>query len=163
MMIAQTAADSQTPSPVPPWLVETLKLIFSWAILMPIAVIVSGKLLAQRFNLRTRTKQLFRIPVIGVFDVQANDDEVILGFSGFITTLFLVSILAGKAVYHLFRVQFGIDPGHFNCLCIFSSFATVVWTLAVFIFGGGGRGPLAPVRDEHAELIEQLSTRPPPP
>lgn len=158
MAATSTPKTDLASNPVPPLLEDSIKTIFSWVILMPIAVIVSGKLLSQRFKLASGSTQIFRISIIGLFEIRADDDEVILGFSGFFVTLFLVAIIAGKLIYERFKLQFGLDPGQFNCLCIFSSFATVVWSFALYLLAGATKGPMGPVRNEHAELIEKITT-----
>jgi len=139
---------------------SAIKFIFSWVALMPIAVIVSGHFLSQVFRLnRSRNPQFFRIPIPRVIEIRADGDSVLLGFSGFLITLFLVAVLAGKAVYELFKMQFGIDPGQFNALCIFSSLATVLWSSVVFLIR---RGPIKETQEltqEHDRLIEQVTAK----
>lgn len=112
---------------------QAVKFIFSWVILMPIAVIVGGKFLSQVLPQFTGAKQLLRIAVKGIMEVAATDNEVIYGFGGFILTLFIVSVYGGNEVYPLVKSKFGIDPGHFNSLCVFCSFANVVWSFGIFI------------------------------
>lgn len=152
-------SESQNQGEVAAFLLGVLKIIFSWVVLMPIAVIVSGKLLAQRLSLPTATKQLFRIPISGVLEINARNSEVILGFSGFLTTLFLLAITAGKQIYTLFKFQFGVDPGHFNSLCIFSSFATVVWSSLWFFLSRNSTSPLQSLREEHDKLIKEIAEK----
>lgn len=136
-----------------------VKAIFSWIILMPIAVIVSGKLLAYRFKLGGASKQLFRIPIVGLFHIQADNDEVVLGFSGFLLTLFFSGGLAGHAIHRFFQYQFGIDPGQFNTLCVFSSFATVVWAFFLYLLTSSRTGPLGDVVEEHTRLLDKVSKK----
>ena len=124
---------------------------------MPVAVIVSGKMLAIRFRLTVQDKQWLKIPLPYVAKIQATGAEVILGFSGFFLTLFVITVPAGRIVYEMFRYQFGIDPGQFNSLCIFSSFATVVWSSIAYALSATKSGPLSGVSDEHKKLIEDLS------
>lgn len=136
-------------------LLDGVKVIFSWMILMPIAVIVSGRMLAQRFKLAGGSQQLFEIPIKGVLVIGAKNDEVTLGFAGFFFTLFLVALAGGKNIYDLVKSHFGIDPGHFNSLCIFSSFATVVWSTIWFVLSKQ-ISPLKPLREEHERLIKDI-------
>ena len=124
---------------------------------MPVAVIVSGKLLSQRFKLDVGDAQLLRIPIFGLLVIQAGGAEVILGFSGFLLTLFFLAVLAGKTVYALFCYQFGVDPGQFNALCVFSSFATVVWSVLLYLLTVSRTGVLDSVKKEHDALIQALS------
>src|SRR5688500_8373310 len=110
---------------------KAIKFIFSWVVLMPISVIIGGKLLAQVLKLNVRSTQLFKITIPRLFIIQATDSEVIMGFTGFIITLVLIAVPAGPTAYAMFVKQFGVDPGHFNSLCVLSSFATVMWTFAL--------------------------------
>lgn len=138
-------------------LTDAISYIFSWVILMPIAVIVSGKLMAQRLKLVSSSKQLFKIPIPGVLTIQARNDEVILGFAGFLVTLVVVGFIGGPTAYKLMIERFGIDPGHFNSLCVVSAFLTVLWSFVVFIVSSGGGG--GDFSKEHEELINELAQR----
>ncbi len=62
---------------------DALKFIFSWIVLMPIAIIISGRYLGQLFKLPGRRKQFFQISIPHVISIRAQDDEVIFGFSLF--------------------------------------------------------------------------------
>lgn len=136
-----------------------IKFIFSWVILLPIAIIVSGKFLTKPIFFSVNTKQLFKIE-IGILKIQATDEEVILGFAGFIITLFVSAMYGGKDVYELVKGRFGIDPGQFNSLCIFSSFSMVVWSCALFFIIELARHFLSGPREkeliERDKLIEKL-------
>ena len=147
-------------SPIPSWLADGIKFVFSWVILMPVAVIVSGKLLAQRFKLVSNADDIFRIPIRGLFVIEAKNDEVVLGFSGFLLTLFIIAVAAGHIVYDLFKYQFGVDPGQFNSLCVFSSFATVLWTAILYVLTATKSGPLQSVQQEHNALIKSIAEQP---
>ena len=114
------------------WVSEAAETLFSWAVLMPIAVIVSGKLLAKPIKFSVDSEQSFKIS-IKLLNIQATGGEVILGFAGFIITLFGFGTFGGKAIYELVKANYGIDPGHFNSLCMFSSFTTVIWSTIVFM------------------------------
>lgn len=136
-----------------------IKFIFSWVILLPIAIIVSGKFLTKPVSFSVNSKQLFKIE-IGILTIQATDEEVILGFAGFIITLFASAMYSGKGVYELVKAGFGIDPGQFNSLCIFSSFSMVVWSCALLIITELAKHLFSGPRDkemvERDKLIEQL-------
>ena len=139
---------------------KAISFVFSWLVLMPVAVIVSGKLLAQVLLLRGATKQLFRIHVPPVLDVSASDDEVILGFSSFIICLLLIGLPAGPIAYAILKTQFGIDPGHFNSLCVLSAFVNVLITFAVtIIIGQIRRTPTDQTALEHERRIEEIARR----
>jgi hypothetical protein len=137
------------------------KTIFSWAVLMPIAVIISGKLLAQPLKISIDTDQYFAIPIPKILYLRANGGEVILGFAGFIITLVLTAIIGGQSAYIMFRDRFGIDPGQFNSLCIFSSFMTVIWSVLIwlltFLLSKAKQSAPDPVAQERDELIIKLA------
>lgn len=141
---------------------ETLiKFIFSWVILMPIALIVSGKFIAQPIPLKVNSKQLFKIS-LGMLVVEATDDEVIYGFTGFIITFLLVAIIGGKDAYALVKNNFGVDAGQFNSLCILSSFSTVLWSFLLFIlwklFSNVTNGDKRQLK-ERDDLIEEIAKK----
>jgi hypothetical protein len=145
------------------FLVEVFKYIFSWAVLMPIAVIISGKLLALPFKVPVETDQRFVVPIPKILHLQANNGEVILGFAGFIITLVFIALAGGKPAYELFKSHFGIDPGHFNSLCILSSFLTVIWSVSLWlgnlVLSKRRKDPAAAERDELIlKLAEKLNS-----
>jgi hypothetical protein len=113
--------------------------IFSWIIIMPTAVILSGKLLAPRLKLPAWSEQTFdiKIPPIGptMYRVNANNGEVVVGLSSFLLCLLILAMTAGPAAYEKFRINFGIDPGHFNSLCVFSSLIQISCCFIIFIAG----------------------------
>ena len=116
-----------------PDITEIIKFIFSWVILLPISVIVSGKLIAQYLKLRGSPKQLFRIKIPPILTIEATGSEVTLGFAGFITTLLVVGLPFGHTAYELIKWNLGLpDPGQFNCICVLSSFSTVLWSFFVY-------------------------------
>lgn len=115
------------------WLTDTIKTIFSWVILMPISVIISGKLLSQPFRLTVGPDEFFTVPIPKILFIRATGSEVIFGFTGFIITLLLLGLLAGPSAYVTFRSRFGLDPGQFNSLCILSSFITVIWSTMIWL------------------------------
>lgn len=116
------------------WLEPLIKSVFSWVVLMPIAVILTGKILAKLIRFSVGTKQLFRIPLKHVV-VQATGGEVVLGFAAFIVTLLLMGVIAGPGAYELVKKNYGIDPGHFNALCMLSSFVSVAVSFGIFLLG----------------------------
>jgi hypothetical protein len=137
-------------------LLVVFKWIFSWVILMPIAVIISGTLLAKRFRFDVASRQHFIIPIPKVLRMEATDEEVILGFAGFFITLVIIALSCGQGVYVLFRSQFGIDPGQFNSLCILSSFITVIWSVIIWLTDKARTALPDPSALERDELILRL-------
>src|SRR5437016_6208137 len=100
---------------------DTLKFICSWIVLLAIGVIVSGKLLAQKLKIDTGPGQLFRIPIKGIFTIEATNGEVVLGVSFYLICLLFLGWAFGASLQQWVRVHFGIDPGQFNALGFVSS------------------------------------------
>lgn len=123
---------------------------------MPIAVIVGGKLTSQVMRLQAGSRSILRIVVPPVIDVRATDDEVIFGFSGFIIMLLTIGLPFGHRVYDLFRLQYGIDPGAFNSLCVMSSFANVLLAMILFLFSRLRRAANNPRQLEYEKKISEL-------
>jgi hypothetical protein len=143
-----------------PLLEPAIKTIFSWIVLMPIAVIVSGHLLSQIFRLqRPDQQQYFRIPIPRFIEIRADGDSVILGFTGFFITLLILSTLSGKAIYGIFKEQFGIDPGQFNALCVFSALSTVLWSAILYLILRSRIRNAEALAVEHSSLIEKASSK----
>jgi hypothetical protein len=140
-------------------LTTILKFLFSWIVLLPIGVIVSGKFLAQRFKLADEAPQELRIQLKGVVLVQSTNEEVILGFAAFIITLLLIGVSAGRVAYDYFLTHFGVDPGHFNSLCVLSSFSSVFWSCLVYLVSGARTSPDPGLRTEHTRLIKRLTKK----
>ncbi len=130
---------------------------------MPIAVIISGKLVARTLKIGGQSNQIFRISVPKIFHLQAKNDEVILGFTLFLITLLSMGLIAGKSAYKLLVADFGIDPGQFNALCVLSAFAdvTVAFTSFLILEKIPRTSKLSQEANakEHDQLIEQLGRR----
>ncbi|MFB2827684.1 hypothetical protein [Aeromonas veronii] len=109
-----------------------LESVFSWILLASISIITSGWFLAHPISNTIATDQKFVINLIAL-KIQATGSQVILGFAGFIITTLLSGVMAGQWVYTLVKDNFGIDPGQFKSICMFSSFLTVAWSFAFFI------------------------------
>jgi hypothetical protein len=154
-------SQGQTPSAAGNFsLIEAaIAFVFSWVVLMPIGVIIGGKLLSNLLPLPVATGQFLRIPIPPLLDIRATGQEVVLGFAGFIVTLLAMGVAAGSRAHTFFSAHFGVDPGHFNSLCVLSSFTVVTWALVLFLVvllvaklrRKGG------VEREHERLITELS------
>jgi hypothetical protein len=120
----------------PSYLTDTVKFIFSWVILLPIGVIISGKMLTQRLKLQVGTGHLIRISVPKVLTVQATGAEVILGFTWYIICLLLLGITFGTMMHTFVVAHFGIDPGQFNALGFMSSLFAASISFVIFLLGG---------------------------
>ncbi|WP_394167499.1 hypothetical protein [Photobacterium piscicola] len=111
---------------------SALESVFSWIFLASISIITSGWFLAHPISQTIATDQKFVINLL-VLKIQATGSQVILGFGGFIITTLLSGAVAGEWIYELVKISFGIDPGQFKSICMFSSFLTVAWSFFFFI------------------------------
>ena len=106
---------------------------------------------------------IFRIRIPSILKFEAKDDEVILGFTAFIITLLVVAVLGGENAYQFFVRRFGIDPGHFNALCVLSAFATVFWSflafLSVLLISALARSRNESTVRERAALLREIARR----
>jgi len=106
--------------------------IFSWAVLLPAAVILSGHFLASVFPMRGVTGIIFKIS-LWFLRLEARNDEVILGLAGFLITFGIVAFSGGEAFYRYAAIQFGINPGQFHTLCFASAIITVAWSVTLWL------------------------------
>lgn len=144
------------------WIEVIIRFVFSWIILMPISVIITGKLLAKPIKFSVTSKQVFQIP-LRILIIQATGGEVVLGFTGFIITLFILGVADGPDAYALVKTNFGIDPGQFNSLCMLSSFITVAWSFALFllhsVFSGTGASSFIKDKVRYDAQIQHLTAK----
>ena len=139
-----------------------LRFVFSWVILMPVSVIIAGKLLARVLRVGGQSEEFFGVNIPKLFRLHARNDEVVLGFTLFIITLLVTALSAGRAIYHLFVRDFGIDPGQFNSICVLSSFLDVALSGIVFVVldkGSGVRSKAKSAAVERDNLITDLSEK----
>jgi hypothetical protein len=145
------------------WLEVALSFIFSVVMISPLGVIIGGKFLAPILPLTIGSAQLFRIRVPMLLDIQATNQEVILGFAGYMATLFFMGVFAGVEAHIFFREHFGVDPGHFNSLCALSGFGVVIWSLLLFVLvlvlSKARQVASDPVRREHEQLVNDIRKR----
>ncbi|GAA4468573.1 hypothetical protein [Phytohabitans houttuyneae] len=143
------------------FLEDGLKFVFSWVALMPIAVIVSGKIVGTSLKMPRQTKQMFRIPVPRILNLEARGDEVVFGFAAFFLNFMAIALPAGRPAYNMFVDRFGVDPGQFNSLCILSSFAAVCTSIlfvAALRFSGRLRSATDGTLREHARMINEIAS-----
>jgi hypothetical protein len=144
------------------WITVVIKFIFSWLILLPVAVIITGKLLSKLINFGSDSKQILRIP-LKIFQVEANGGEVILGFACLLIMFFLVAVFGGESIYTLVKTNFGIDPGQFHAICFFSSLASVCFSTLIFlihyVFTKMGSTPFVENQRKYENTIDTLANR----
>jgi len=113
---------------------QVIRFIFSWVILLAIGVIVSGKLLSQRLKLRAGSGQLFRIPIKGVFRIEATGAEVVLGFTFYLLSVLVLGATWGANLQPWVKSHYGIDPGQFDAIGFMSSLMSVAVSFIVYLF-----------------------------
>jgi hypothetical protein len=119
---------------------ETVKTVFSWIILVPIAIIFSGIFLKNYLeqkdvSLKYMGFHQFLIVVKPILKLKAIGKEVIYGFSAFLITLFISGITFGHWICKLVNFQFGKDFSKFEANCFFCALLTLTWTFLLFLFG----------------------------
>jgi hypothetical protein len=135
--MANQASSSSIPSSadLQSWmdrLSSLITFIFSWIILLAVGVIVSGIFFAKVFPIKGFTGGTFKIPLF-IFNLEAHDDEVVLGLTSFLTTLLICALLGGASLYHFTVERFGIDPGQFHMLCFVSALINALLSCTVWI------------------------------
>ncbi|WP_214103715.1 hypothetical protein [Acrocarpospora catenulata] len=143
-------------------LIEPVKFVFSWAGLMPIAIIISGRFIAELMKLSGRRTYFFQIKIPRFIGIFAKDDEVVFGFGAFIVTLLTVGLVGGRGSYEMFRERFGLDLGQFTSTCVLSALTTVAITTVILLANraaGALRRKTDPTLQEHQQMIEDLAAK----
>lgn len=144
------------------WIAVVVKFIFSWLIVLPAAAIIAGKLLTKPIPFSTSTKQVLKIP-LKIFNLEATDGEVIVGFAALLITFFFVAMIGGRDVHSIVIMNFGVDPGQFHSIFFFSALLTVIWASVIFLlhhFGKFSRSSsFSDNSEQHTKIIETLAKR----
>lgn len=143
-------------------ILDPLKYVFSYVVLMPIAVVMTGKLLAQVpvFSLVGQEHQRFGVTIPGVLSLRASGPEAVLGFLAFLPTLTILGLAAGPAIHTVVADHLGLQIDQFTSICLFSALAdvAVVAMLAGLIVGiGAARRRKDPVNVEYRQAIDDVS------
>jgi len=138
---------------------SAITFIFSWVILLPVGVIVTGKLLNQRLKIEVGTGQLFRIPVKGVLTIESTGAEVILGFAWYLITLLVLGAAIGGHVEAWVKAQFGIQPGQFNALGFISSLGSVAISFIIYVITKTPVNPAQVIRRKRRDQIVDKLTK----
>lgn len=94
-------------------------------VLTGVGVIISGKLMAYRWPLAMGSDDFFKINIL-ILKLKAGGDQVFWGFTIFVPTLGLVILFGGVSAYNFFKLNSGIDIGHWSSMCAIASFFSVV-------------------------------------
>lgn len=144
------------------WIAVIVKFVFSWLIVLPAATIIAGKLLTKPIPFSTSTKQVLKIP-LKIFNLEATDGEVIVGFTAQLITFFFAAVIGGQNIHSIVKTNFGVDPGQFHAIFFFSALLTVIWASVIFLlhhFGKFSRSSsFSDNGEQHAKIIEALAKR----
>jgi hypothetical protein len=139
-------------------IIEVVEVIFSWVILMPIAVIISGKLVAETTVRSSKEDDFLSINLL-FFRIRATGDEVMWGFAVFILVMGSTVGFGGPAAYDFFKLNTGLDIGHWNSLCVIAAFFSVIVSLALWLVVPYLRSsPVISAQDRNAQ-IEKLKSQ----
>lgn len=111
---------------------DLLQAIFSAIVLTAIAVIISGKLVATTTTRSNKVDDYFTINLI-FFRIRATGDEVTWGFVVFIFAMGLTVVFGGQAAYNFFKLNTGLDIGHWGSLCAIAAFFSVVASVLLWL------------------------------
>lgn len=138
-------------------IIEVVEAVFSWVILMPIAVIISGKLVAETTIRSSKEEDFFTINLM-FFRIRAKGDEVMWGFAVFILVMGLTVGFGGPAAYDFFKLNTGLDIGHWNSLCVIAAFFSVIISLALWLAVPFLRSsPVISAQDRNAQIKKLAS------
>lgn len=115
---------------------DVVKFIFSWVILLPVGVILSGKFLTQRLKFPPGTGDWFRINIPLIFSIKATGGEVFVGFAWFFICLLVLGVCVGKDLPDYVNTHFHVDPGQSNALCFMSSLLAASISFLIYLFAG---------------------------
>ena len=127
-----------------------------------IAIILSGQLLTQIPAFRissTKGRHTIRFYTV-IVNVTAYGDEVIVGISGFIVVLLTMGLLLGRQIPALLTERFGIDLGHFEALCVFSSFVLMFVSFVLKVFYAVTYVNAVDTPESYEQSIDRLAQSP---
>jgi hypothetical protein len=93
-------------------LTPLLSFIFSWILMLPIGVIISGIFLGALVPVRTAVGTRFVIPLL-ILKIEATGGEVVIGFYAYLLTFALVFVFGGADLYQYIKVHSSLDPRPF--------------------------------------------------
>lgn len=111
---------------------KIIHFIFSWVVLLPVSVIIAGKLLGKYMVLGFSTEDRFVVNVY-FFVIRAKGDEVTLGLTIFIIALSFVIFFGGPEAYEIFKLRAGLDIGQWNSMCVIASAFSLAGSVLVSI------------------------------
>lgn len=110
------------------------KIIFTGPVLAFIAIVACGKWLGMLFALPRSADDMLGASIPGFIKFKATGQEVLLGLTGFVLTLFVIGVTVRGNIGPFVKNDFGLNVGQFVSLCFASSLA--ILALAVLTFTG---------------------------
>lgn len=135
-----------------------IQFLFSWVLLTPLSIILSGKLIAKNLILNFDTEQVFVIK-IPILRLSAQGDEAIIGFTGYLFVFFIIGMAFGQIATDVFEKNFGLQIGQYNALACISALSFLfvsVLLLLFFHFGSIFRGHR---NNDHNDMIDRISKK----
>jgi hypothetical protein len=137
-------------------LTPLLLFIFSWVLMLPIGVIISGIFLGSLLQIATPDDTRFTIPLY-ILRIEARTGQVVAGFYAYLLTFVLVVIFGGAALYEFIKRESGLDPGHFNALCVTSSILSALWTSIPFVLATYLLKPRTIAASTHLDVLQRIT------
>lgn len=111
---------------------ETVLLLFSWIIVLPIGVIVSGKLLSEAFSYKVDSDDIFVIN-LKVFNIKAEKSEVVTGFGLYMLIFLADLVFFSEFINQVIQKNAGLNISRWNSLCIFSALCAAAVSMMAFM------------------------------
>lgn len=110
---------------------KIIEYIFSWVVILPICLIVSGKLIAQSFDYKVDSSDVLNID-LRVIKIKAEKQEVSLGFGLYFLIFFINLIFTRDYTVNLINEGADLNISKWNALCIFSGLCSASISMIVF-------------------------------
>ena len=114
------------------FLEDAVQFIFSWVLLLPISVIVSGKLLGEAFSYKVDNGDEFKIS-FKIFTIKAEKSEVMTGFGLYMLIFLLNMVFFSETVGRIIASNAGLSITRWNSLCIFSALCSAAVSMLTFM------------------------------
>jgi hypothetical protein len=116
--------------------VQLFSVVFSWAVISPIAVVMAGRYLYRilGFEIPGSGDDYFWVPLWPIFRTKAAGSEVGFGFTVYLIVFFGIGFPFGPQIYLGVRERLGVDLGVWTSVSIVSAALVLTGTFAAFVF-----------------------------
>lgn len=111
---------------------EIIVFIFSWIVVLPICVVLTGKFLSQVFDYKVKNDDLFAINVY-FLRIKAEKSEVMIGFGVYLLVFFTNLLFAKEYPLSVLNDGAGLKLTKWNAVCLFSALCSSSIATLVFI------------------------------